>query len=280
MLMSIFFSLLLLSIQNVHGLICYSNGSFDFSPNEFHWNNFSNILNTINHPTISNLSSCHVRITVNYNNYTKNPYVILKFHPIKNSSYTNIEFGSTINFLQNQIKSYFDYTCSSGNLCDKIFLLNWARQFLNASNNSLHQNFLSLWKSSHLCQATIQTNYCESYLCFTIYNELQNLSYGKFQCKDQLSTNPVNIHIKTIAGNIQHEYQCRKNHCTGDIFYNSLLTKNSTGKLRRQKNENQINELIFKQTIIIVGILLIIGCIAFYIQCRKYKQGYRLTRNA
>jgi len=197
-----------------------------------------------------------------------------------NYSYTNIKFGSTINVFQNQIQSiisYLDYTCSSGNLCDKIFLKKWAKQLLNASNNSLHNSFITLWKDSNPCQFKIKTNYCESYLCFIISNELKNLSYGKFQCEDKLSTNPVNIHIKINTENTHHEYQCMKNHCTGELVYDSMLKKNSTELLRINQKKNQLN---FKRIIIIIGILLIIGCIAYYIQCRKYKQGYKLTINA
>jgi len=261
--------------SNLHGLNCYSNKSFYFSINEFNWNNFSIILDNNNHQIITNTSSCHVKITVDYNHNN----VFIKFHPIKNSSITYIEFGSIINFFQNQIQSiisYLDYTCSSGNLCDKIFLINWAKQLLNSSDNSLHNNFISLWDNSNICQKKLKTNYCESHLCFTIYNELKNLSYGKSQCEDKFSTNPININIKINSGNTNHQYQCMKNHCTRELIYNLTLENNSTKKL----DINNKNEIIFKQTIIIVGVLLFIGSIAYYIQCRKYKQGYRLTRNA
>jgi hypothetical protein len=277
MLMSCIFFLIF--IPNLHGLSCYSNGIFYFSREDFHWNN---ILNHINHPIISNTSTCHVRIIVDYNNKKHHPYVIIKFQPIENISNTNIEFGSTINFHSNNIQtivSYLDYQCSSGNLCDKNFLKNSSQQYLNASDNSLHKNLLSAWKKSVRCEEKIRTNYCESYLCFTIYNELKNLSYGKFQCHDQSSTNPVNIHIKTNSGNHQQEYQCRKNHCTGEVLYNSLIERNSSEKFRITKNQHSMNEVIFKRAMIISGILLVIGLIAYYIQCRKYKHGYRLTRN-
>ncbi len=269
--------LILISIpSNLHGLNCYSNKIFYYSKSEFNWNNFSILLNNINDEIISNTLSCHVRITNDYNNNN----VIIQFHPIINSSIKNIEFGSTINFYQNQIQSiisYLDYTCSSGNLCDKIFVQKWAKQLLNASDNSLHNSFISLWDDNlNICQKKVKTNYCESYLCFTIYNELKNLSYGKFQCEDKLSTNPININIKINSGNINHQYQCMKNHCTSELFYNLTLDKNFTKILINNNN----NEIDFKRIIIIVGILLFIGSIAYFIQCRKYKQEYRLTRNA
>lgn len=268
----------LICLPNLHALNCYSNGRFYFSREDFHW---ENIFNHINHSIISNVSTCHVRITVDYNN-KKNHYVIIKFQPIETYSTTNIEFGSTINFHSNNIQtiiSYLDYQCSSGNLCDKYFLKYWPKEYLDTLNNSLHRNLLSTWKNSMQCEEKFRTNYCESYLCFTIYNELKNLSYGKFQCKDPSTTNPVNIHIKTNSGNYHHEYQCKKNHCTGELVYNSLIEKNSTGKFRTPRNDYSINEMIFKRAMIITGILMFIGLIAYYIQCRKYKQGYKLTRN-
>jgi len=265
--------LLLISIQNLHGLNCYSNGSLHFSRNEFNWNNFSNIINNFTHQTISNVASCHVRITVYYNSF-----VIIEFHPIRNNSNRNIEFGSEINFSENQIKlktTYLDYTCSSGNLCDKIFLKQWSKQI---SDNSFHNSFLSLWDNSNICQRERKTHYCESYLCFVIYNELKDLSYGKSQCEDKLSTNPINIYITTTSKNIKNEYQCTKNRCTGELIYKYfILEKNS---IEINSKNNQLNELNLKIIFIIVGILLIIGLIAYCIQCRKYKQGYRLTVNA
>jgi hypothetical protein len=259
----------LIFIQNLYGRICYSNGLFTYSRNDFNWNNFSNILNTIENKSSSNHSSCHVRITIDYNNEQTN-YVNIRFNPSTNH---HIQFGSTINIVRHEIKSivsYLDYTCSDENLCEKIFLDKWARQLLSSRENSLHTSFTSSWNSS-ICHS----DRCQSYLCFMIYEELKNLSYGNSHCHDRLSTSPVNIHIKT-TGDYAQDYQCTKNHCTNEVIFNSTSEKNST-KIQTHLTENN---LIFIRTIIIVGILLFIGSIAYYIQCRKYQQGYRLTINA
>ncbi|CAF2476026.1 unnamed protein product [Rotaria sp. Silwood2] len=277
--------LLIISVQNLYALLCYSNGSFYFSRNAFNWNNFSSILLNIENPVISDSSLCHVRITVDYNNHENN-YVIIQFgSPIYHYN-THIEFGSTINFNKNEIQSiisYLDYTCLSGNFCDKNFLNYWAKQLLNANNNSLHTSFISLWKNSsstsNICNSKRVTNECTSYLCFTIYDELKNLSYGKSQCNDKLSTNPVHIHIKT-RGEYSNDYQCIKNHCTNRVIYNSILEKFYTEKSiinEMQKNSNELHKTIFIRAITIIGILLVIGCIAYYIQTQEYRQGYRLA---
>ncbi|CAF0772227.1 unnamed protein product [Rotaria sordida] len=283
--LKMFVLLLFISIQNLHALICHSNGSFYFSRNEFNWNNFSSILLNIENQIISNSSYCHVRITVDYNS-NENNYVIIKFNSPINHYKTNIEFGSTINFYKNEIQSiisYLDYTCLSENFCDKNFLNKWAKQLLDTNNNSLHTSFISLWKNSSstsdICNSKQIINQCESYLCFIIYDELKNLSYGKSQCNDKLSTNPVYIHIKT-HGEYSNDYQCIKNHCTNQVKYNSILEKNHTEKIiinKIQKNLDELHKIIFIRTITIVGILLFIGCIAYYIQTREYRQGYRLA---
>ncbi|CAF5108248.1 unnamed protein product [Rotaria sp. Silwood1] len=279
------FLLVVVCIQNLHALLCYSNGSFYFSRNTFNWKNFSSILLNIENHIISHRSLCHVRITVDYNN-EKNNYVIIQFDSSPNHHNTHIEFGSTINFYKNEIQSiisYLDYTCLSEDFCDKNFLNNWPKQILNANDNPLHTGFISLWKNSssttNICNSKRLTNQCTSYLCFTIYDELKNLSYGKSQCNDKLSTNPVYINIKTYEEN-SIDYQCIKNHCTNQVIYNSMLEKIHKEKSiinEIQKNSNELHETIFIRTITIVGILLVIGCIAYYIQTREYRQGYRLA---
>ncbi len=70
-----------------------------------------------------------------------------------------------------------------------------------------------------------------------------------------------------------------KNLCTKQVVYNLTLDKDYTNDLRNYQNEDKTNELILFRTVTIVGILLIIGCIAYCIQYRNYRQGYRLTRN-
>lgn len=250
--------LILVYIKNLYGLICYSDGSFNYSRNEFHMINFENRIQ-------STYSSCHVRITIDYN--TNNVNIL--FNPSRNHSI--IEFGSRINLIKNQIQSiisYFDYTCLNENLCEKIFLEKWAKQLLNSSENSLHKSFILSLKDSNICPS----DQCESYLCFMIYDELKSFSY----CNHKSSSIPINIHIKT-SGDYSSNYQCKKNHCTNELVYNSRLEKNST-KLSI-KNIHHEYEVIFRRTIIIVGILLFIGSIAYYIQCKKYRQGYRLTVN-
>ena len=260
-----------------HTLDCYSPGLFHFSRLNFHWTNFSSL---INDRIISNRSSCHLRITVDYQE-RKNRYVTLEFLPEDHLKSTLIEFGSIIQFYPHDIQtliSYFDYRCSSGNLCDQNFLQTWPKIFLNNRDNSLHQHLLSAWKFPHQCEQKFPTNYCESYLCFHLYNELKNLTYGPDQCEDLHSTHPVHIHIKTKSGQITQEYQCRKNHCTGEIFYPSLMQNNSMEYLRKIKDQNQWNIFISHRGLIIITSLILIGIIAYLIQCRKYRQGYRLTR--
>jgi len=270
--------LLLVSIQTLNGLICYSNDSLYFSLNDFNWNNVSTNINT---QQTSTTSPCHVRITVNYTNDKPNN-VIIKFGSPIDYNHTHIEFGSRLVFFNNEIQSiisYLDYTCLSENLCDKIFLEKWAKQLLNASDNSLHNSFIPLWNNSNICHSGKVTNVCESYLCFMIYDELKHLSYGKSQCDDKLSTNPVYIHIKTYSENQLNDYKCMKNLCTNQVIYNLTLDKDYTNDLRNYQNEDKTNELILFRAVTIVGILLIIGCIAYCIQYRNYRQGYRLTRN-
>lgn len=259
---------LLLYLPNLHGLYCYSSGVFHFSREVFLWDNFTTLFNQ------SSASTCHVRLTVDYQ--TRD--VTVRFQPQEYHSPSNIEFGSTIQFLPNDIQrvvSYLDYRCSSGNLCDKEFLKIWPKLLLNSRDNALHRHLLSSWTNSTRCHEKLRTTDCESYLCFTIYNELKNLSYGRRRCEDRSSSNPVNIHIHTKSGNTDQEYQCRKNHCTGEISYDSLIPRNSTGDAN---DRNHLEELILKRALIIVGVLLIIGSTAYSIQCRNYRQGYRSTR--
>ncbi|CAF1229216.1 unnamed protein product [Adineta steineri] len=272
------FLLLLISIQNLHGLICYTNNTFYFSQNDFNWNNFS-INNKIQQ--LVNSTSCHVRIIIDNNNN-----IIIKFDSSLNNNYniTHIEFGSTIKFFNKNIQSissYLDYTCLSGNLCDKIFIEKWIKKLLIISKNSLYNNFISLWKNSSntkdICHSEKVINTCESYLCFMIYDELKYLSYEKSQCNGKLPTNPIYIYIKTYSGNRIHNYQCMKNLCTKEVLYK--LKYNSTEELIDYKIQDYINKLNVERLLIIVGILIIIGSIAYSIQCRKYRQGYRLTKN-
>lgn len=280
------FLLILISLKTLHGLHCYSNGTYVFSRNEFQWTNFSSILSNLYHPTVSNLASCHVRLTVNYN-HMKTNYLTLEFLPLLNISQTNIEFGTKIHFYSNQkqiIQSYFDYRCTSGNLCDKNFLNKWPKQILNATDNIFHENILDLWRNSYstreqICHEKIRTDSCESYLCFTIYNELKNLSYGKYQCDDQLTTSPINISIETYSGKAYHHYQCQKNQCTGKILYDSIISKNQTTYYNNMKfHRTRIDRYILHQVLIITAVLLIIGTIAYYIQWRRSHYGYRRTK--
>lgn len=276
-----YFFLILISLKPLHGLHCYSNGTYVFSRTEFQWTNFSTILSNLYHPTISNLASCHVRLTVNYN-HMKTNYLTLEFLPLLNTSQTNIEFGTKINFYSKQkqiTQSYFDYRCTSGNLCDKNFLNKWPKQILNSNNNQFHENILYLWQNEQICREKIRTESCESYLCFTIYNELKNLSYGKYQCEDQLTTSPINISVETYSGKTYQHYQCKKNQCTGKILYDSISEKNQTNYLNNTKyNKKQIDRYVLHQVLIIITVLLIIGSIAYCIQLRKSHSGYRLTK--
>lgn len=278
---TIYLFLILITVKPYQGLHCYSNGTYVFSRNEFQWKNFSSLLANLYNPTASNLASCHVRLTVNYN-HMKTNYLTLQFLPLLNYSQANVEFGTKINFNSKQkqiIRSYFDYRCSSGNLCDKTFLNKWPKQILNSTDNLFHRNILNLWNNSQICHETIRTDSCESYLCFTIYNELKNLTYGKYQCEDQLTTSPINISVETYSHKVYQHYQCKKNHCTGKIIYDSIIDKNQTNYLNNMKlNRKRIDRYILRQVLIIIAILALIGSIAYYIQWRSTHQGYRLTK--
>jgi hypothetical protein len=283
--------LLLVSVQHLHGLICHSNGTFYFSRTEFNWNNFSSILTNIENQILSNTSFCHVQIKINYHSY-KNDYVIIKFGSPTNYNDTHIEFGTTIHFLDDRIQSiisYLDYICLSNDLCDKNFLKKWSKQLLNASDNSLHTNFISLFQNSsrplNVCHTKKKLDRCSSYLCFTIYEELKNLSYGRSQCKHKPSTNPVYIHIQTYAKTpkqslTSNDYQCMKNQCTGQMVFNPIVKADYIDKSRinlMENNQYTLDKIILIRAVIIVLILVIIGCIAYFIQCKKYRQGYRLA---
>lgn len=238
----------LISISNIFGHNCYSNQTL----NQSNWMNF-------------NPENCHLQITIDYQNN-----ILIKLYPIINSSDSNIKFSSIINFHDNNIQSItstIDYICLSEKLCD---IKKWIEKI---PENFLHNNLISLWNNSNICQKKSKTNFCESYLCFLIYNELQH-----FQCHERFLPNSINIYIKTISGNIINEYQCTKNHCTGEVLYNLNRKKNSAENFLI--NPNQKKQLDFKRFILIIGILLFIGSIAYYIQCRKYNQGYKLTINA
>lgn len=277
--------ILLVSVQHLYALFCYSNGTFYFSRDTFHWNNFSSILLNINKQTLSTNLFCHVRIIVDYDNDSDN-YVTIQFGLPINYTNPHIEFGSTLNFYKNDVESvvsYLDYSCLSGNFCDKIFLNNWAKNLLYSKDNPFHTSFISLWNSTsntpNECNAKKVTKSCLSYLCFIIYDELKNLSYGKSQCKDTSSTKPVHINVKTHGENSIH-YQCIKNHCTEEAMFHSVSEKNFTDQLtdfEMEKNLRELHEVIFLRTVAIVGSLLFIGCVAYYILCQQNKQGYRLA---
>ncbi|UJR32759.1 hypothetical protein I4U23_020218 [Adineta vaga] len=280
--------LFLVSIQNLHGHLCYSNHTLYFSQNNFSWNNFSTYFQSLSTIEQSSSSPCHVRITIDYNSI-HNRYVTIKFGAPIIYNHTHIEFGSQINFIQKNIQSivsYLDYTCLYEDLCEKKFLNKWANILLNSRNNSLHTSFLPLWNKSNSIQSKCEqhkvTNTCASYLCFMIYDELKNLSYGKYQCEDLSVTNPVKIHIKTNSENRMNDYQCMKNLCTKEIQYNLTLESDEYNELMMKKQIREYtNKLILQRAIFIVAILVIIACIAYWVQCRKYRQqGYRLTKTS
>ena len=279
--------LLLISVRNLYGLACYSNMSLDFSRNEFNWNNFSSILSIVENQITSTISLCHVRITVDYYSDNNN-YVNIKLgSPLKHHHHTHIEFGSTVNFYQSQIQSvvsYLDYTCLSRNFCEKIFLKTWPKLLLNALDNPLHTSLISLWKSpsspSNVCNPNQVTEQCSSHLCFIVYDQLKNLSFGKSQCKDKPSTNPVHIYVKIRGGN-SADYQCIKNHCTEQALFSTVSENTARRKTIFDTVEaHKLYKTIFIRAVVIVGVLLIIGCIVCYFQCRKYTEGYRLTATA
>lgn len=275
MLISCFY--LLIAFPYLHTLECYSPGLLHFPRSNFHWTHFSSL---INHRILSNVSSCHLRITVDYQE-RRNRYVTLQFSPDQHHRDTHMEFGSMIEFHSHGLQtlvSYFDYRCSAGNLCDQDFLQIWPKIFLQNRNTSLHQHLLSAWKYPHQCEEKFRTNYCESYLCFHLYNELKNLTYTSDQCEHLHHTHPVHIHIQTKSGKIYQEYQCRKNHCTGEIFYPSLMSNTSMEYRRMIEDEYPWKFFMSHRGWIIIVSLILIGLIAYLIQCRKYRQGYRLTR--
>ncbi|CAF5114683.1 unnamed protein product, partial [Rotaria magnacalcarata] len=97
--------------------------------------------------------------------------------------------------------------------------------------------------------------------------------------KDKSSTNPVYIHIKTFGEN-SNDYQCIKNHCTGEVLYDFALEKTYGWQSMNNvmmMNSTELNEIIFIRAISIVGVLLLIGGVAYCIQIRKYSKGYRLA---
>lgn len=274
--------LLLVPIASVHGRLCYSNSTFNFAHNDFHWTNFSAVIQA---KQVATSSPCRVRVAVDYTG-VKKPFVTVTFGSPVEHNRTHIGFGSTLQFIENNIRSivsYVDYTCLSPDLCDKLFLEQWPRLLLNASNNSLHNSFLPLWKNSadspSKCQAERVTNVCSSYVCFMLYEELKNLSYGRSQCNELTSTNPVSIHIRTDTGKRVNDYRCAKNVCTREIQYNSSVPTDDADELMMARRiREQTQTLIFQRATGIVAVLVIIGCVAYYIQCRKYRQGYRLTQ--
>ncbi|CAF1044677.1 unnamed protein product [Adineta ricciae] len=275
--------LFLVYTQVVHGHLCYSNSTFYYSQKNFFWNNFTNYLRPV--PTVQQSLStpCHVRISVDYNSM-HNRSIIIKFGSPIIYNHTHIEFGSQIEFLPNNhqsIVSYLDYTCLSDDLCERKFLDYWPKLLLNNRNNSLHTSFLPLWDKSNSntskCQADRVTNTCASYLCFMIYDELKNLSYGKFHCNELSSTNPVLIHVKTYSGSRTNDYQCTKNLCTQELSYN-LTLQPDYDELMMKRIRDETNKLIFQRAALIVSVLVIIACIACWIQCRNYRRGYRLTK--
>ena len=274
--------LLLVPIPSLHGRLCYSNSTFNFSRNDFHWNNFSAVIQP---KQVATSSPCHVRIAVDYNSVNKQ-YVVIRFGSPMDHNLTHIEFGSTVKFAQNDIRSivsYLDYTCLSEDLCDKAFLQKWPKLLLSASNNSLHNSFIPLWQNSasspRKCQAERVTNVCSSYVCFMVYEELKSLSYGKSRCEYLSSTNPVSIQIRTDNGKRVNDYRCAKNVCTQNIQYNSSSPTDDADELMMaQKIRENTQTLILQRAAGIVALLVIIGCIAYYVQNRKYRQGYRLTK--
>lgn len=250
--MFIYLFFLLISIENLFASRhCLINETFYLTKNQ------TNIYFDIS-------SNCHIQLIINYDNNIQ-----MKFYPIKNLSNISMRFYSTIEFFNNKeiITSTIDYICLEENLCD----IN--KYIQRIYENNLNKNLISIWNNSNICQKKSKTDFCESYLCFFIYNELQN-----FRCHKQFLTNTIEMNIKTKTDNIIHEYHCRKNHCKGEVLYNLNNQNNSTdiSKIKPMKR----NYLDWKKILITIGILLFIGSIAYYIQCRKYNQGYKLTVNA
>ena len=275
--------LLLLSIEHLHSLMCQRNQSISLTRNELNWNNLSDL--------VSNTDSiCRVQLTVNYNS-TNQDFAQLKFGGLpRNETYPRVEFGTTIQFSNQQIRSMvtsLDYSCSSGELCDRTFLTQQAIPLLRTSDQPLHTNLLALWKNSsstpYICDAKKRTDHCLSYVCFVIYEELKRLSSGKSRCFDQ-----VHIHVRTVSVNsagaaFANDYRCTKNECTGQATFDSITNFNSISHSRGHQKRSPtalLHRLILQRALIIVGILLLIACIACYAQCRIYRQGYRLTTTA
>jgi hypothetical protein len=209
-----------------------------------------------------------------------------------NSIDTRIEFGTTLTFTQNSmpsIVSYVDYSCSSFDLCDRHFLIERALPLLRTDNNPLHTNLVALWNKSSttpsICDVQVRTERCSSYLCFVVYEELKHLNYDNTECNRQELTHPIHIYVRTLTNyraqsTVEQQYRCMKNDCRGQIAFNFLSKHNPVNESSMSQqidDTKELNQIIFKQTIIIVGILLVIASIAYYIQCRAYRQGYQLT---
>ena len=283
----------LLSIEHLHSLMCQRNQSISLTRDQLQWTNLSDLVN--NFEKSNTASICRVQLTVNYNG-TDRDAAQLKFAGLpKNETDTRIEFGTTIQFFNRQIRSivsHLDYRCASDDLCERSFLHQRAIPLLRTSDQPLHTNLVALWKNSsstpYVCDAKQRTDPCLSYVCFVIYEELKQLGYGKSRCSDQASIQPVHIHVRTVSVNsagatTTNDYRCTKNECTGQVAFDSPMKSNSISHSRMHQNENptdQLHRLILQRALIIVGILLIIACIACYLQCRIYRQGYRLTAAA
>ena len=289
------FLLEILAFSYIHCLICYPNQSFSFTSTQLNWSNLSDIIpkTLLSNQTVSK-SSCHVRLTVD-SKKSNTEYGRVTFDSsTSNVSNTSIEFGTTLTFVGNKIQSmvsYLDYRCSSKNSCERQFLLKRVIPLLRTFEQPLHNNLLALWKNSSstpfVCDPRVRQAKCLSYICFVTYNDLKHLSQDKSSCPADLALAvPIQIFVRTLANNpgrstIEHEYRCAKNECTGQIFFNSKNQSDFTGSALTNRNRNafftQSNEIILKQVVAIVSILLIIASIAYVIQYRKYRQGYRRT---
>ncbi|UJR20164.1 hypothetical protein I4U23_023296 [Adineta vaga] len=259
--------LILISLQNICSLLCITNSSLEISRTELLSTHNSSTFQQLYNKTIFSYkknSVCHVTIYIEYN--------------IANSNIT-IDFGETTNLTENYISfetwfpltkehnpvtSTIDFTCSTNNLCDRMFIEKWIHWLAKIKHEIIQMNLiylLTFGNHSSRCDIAGKSTDCSSGICIAEYTAMRNYSVLGAGCIDDLDLNTIDLSMKMESIDFRSieyktvQYICTRDNCNDESTFRLVWNETATlfdyfkpivSWLRRRRNRSSRNSSMGK----------------------------------
>ncbi|CAF1080364.1 unnamed protein product [Adineta steineri] len=237
---SFIFLLILIHLQNVLTLFCIKNSSLEILRNDFLLNNGSFTLRKLRNKTIYSYEKnaiCHVKICIDYSQINGN--ISIEFGEINNhtGNYIGLEIWFPLIKKYNSILSCIDYICSTGNLCDQIFVEKWIYWLTNRNHEILQNNLINLLtfgNQSGTCDIIGKPILCSSRVCVAEYIENSNNTVLGNGCSEESSLMHIEVYVKIQSielRSIQYKellYFCTSHNCNDELTFKHVWKETSS----------------------------------------------------